>query len=100
MSASPKKTRTGYYEPTEAHATHLLDGREPVTRVRPALHITHAIEKHDDAALLGGYKHFLYPQINRVAMRTHGLYLAHNIPKHRDDFNGDLLVTGDRLAPM
>lgn len=33
-------------------------------------------------------------------MRTHGLYLAHNIPQHRDDYNGDLLVTGDRLAPI
>ena len=25
MNASPKKTRTGYYEPTAANATHLLD---------------------------------------------------------------------------
>ena len=100
MSTSPKKNRTGYYEPTAANATHLLDNRELVTQVRPALHITHEIERHDAAALLGGRKRFLYPQISRVAMRTHGLYLAHNIPQHRDDYNGDLLVTGDRLAPI
>lgn len=68
--------------------------------LRPALRITHAIERHDDAALLNSGTRYLYPQIDRDAMRTYGLYLAHNIPEHRDDFNGDLLVTGDRLAPV
>ena len=91
---------TGYCVPTLADATYVLDGHELVTRVRPALHIVHEIERYDRDAIASSRPIVLYPRVSRAAMRDHGLYLVHNIPRGRDDFNGELLVTGDRLAPL
>ena len=91
---------TGYYVPSPDDATHLLDGHEPVTRVRPAHQIMHEIRSHDREALSTGRSRFLYPQIDRAKMEKHGLYLVHNIPRGRFDYCGRLLVDGSRIAPL
>ena len=86
--------------PTLTDATHLLDNREPVTHVRSARQIEREIERTDRDAIAQSRSTVLYPQIARATMRAHGLYLVHNIPAGKDDFSGDLLVTGNRLTPL
>lgn len=101
MTTAPKTTNnSGYYTPTPADATHQLDDHEPVTNVRPAHQVEHEIERTDHDAIIHARPLVLYPQINRATMREHGLYLVHNIPTGQDDFNGDLIVSGNRLAPL
>lgn len=89
---------TGYIEPTLDQATHILDGVEPVTRTRPATEIWNEIEQSD--AISGERRKTLYPRIDRARAAEHGLFLVHTIPAHKDDFNGELLVTGDRLTEI
>lgn len=94
------KPGTGYIVPNADDATHLLDGREPVTRVQVAHQIMHDIERQDRSAIARGRAAFLYPQIDRKTMGAHRLYLAHTIPTGPDDFSGEVLVTGDRLTVL
>lgn len=79
-------------------ATHLLDGKEPVTDVRYAKNIVDAII--DNAADPAKHKAVLYPQIDREKLADHGLYLARTIPEQEGAYDGDLLVTGDRLKEI
>lgn len=69
-------TDTGYFVPSPADATHLLDGHEPVTRVRPAHQLMHEIRFYDREALASGRSRSIYPQIDRAKMEKHGLYLG------------------------
>lgn len=93
-------TDASYYVPSPDDATHLLDGHEPVTGVRPAHQIMHEIRSHDREAFASGRSRFFCPQIDRATMEEHGLYLVHNIPRDIYDFCGDLLVDGSRIAPL